>query len=383
MANDEDDAAGQPPAKIDHNSPYFLGPQDRPGDSITPVRLNGDNYDNWANAIRLALRARRKYGFVDGTITKPKPPCTEDDWITIHSMLVSWILNTISADVKNTMSMYDNAQALWDDLRERFSAVDGPKLHQVKTDLARCTQAKGMSIGMYYAKLKILWDELNNHEPIIECKCGRCTCNVGKQHEKRRADERFHQFLMGLNAEIFGPIRSQLLTQVPLPTLNRAYQHTVQEERVRGMTAGSETPDILGFAVKTDGRAYGRGTKIDKTGLVYSYCKYTGHDVNSCFELKGYPDWWGDRPRADTKNAGRGKGIPKGTGRDKSMAKAHAAVADTILPHEPAACDKTAGTPLPGFSPEQWQALITAFGNPQSSSGRMAGPSIEEADWNG
>ena len=30
-----------PPPKIESNSPYFLGPQDRPGDYITPTRFKG------------------------------------------------------------------------------------------------------------------------------------------------------------------------------------------------------------------------------------------------------------------------------------------------------------------------------------------------------
>ena len=32
--------------KIESNSPFYLGPQDQPGDYITPTRLRGDNYDD-------------------------------------------------------------------------------------------------------------------------------------------------------------------------------------------------------------------------------------------------------------------------------------------------------------------------------------------------
>ncbi|KAJ9561852.1 hypothetical protein OSB04_007012 [Centaurea solstitialis] len=84
-----------PVQKIEPNSPFFLGPQDRPGDFITPTRLRGDNYDNWAGDIRTALEARRKFVFLDGTISKPEPPCTKSDWDTINAMLVSWIMNTM------------------------------------------------------------------------------------------------------------------------------------------------------------------------------------------------------------------------------------------------------------------------------------------------
>ncbi|CAH9139090.1 unnamed protein product [Cuscuta epithymum] len=98
------------------------------------------------------------------------------------------------------------------------------------------------------------------------------------------------------------------------------------------MSNTAEPQEILGFSVQTHGQGTKRGVKPDKAGLVCTYCKYTGHDVTSYFELKGYPDWWGDRPRADNKNTGRGKGstIPSGKdrGRTKQGAKAHAAIAD-------------------------------------------------------
>ncbi|CAH9096266.1 unnamed protein product [Cuscuta epithymum] len=61
------------------------------------------------------------------------------------------------------------------------------------------------------------------------------------------------------------------------------------------------------------------------------------------------------------------------TGRSKLLAKTHAAVAESNFPQESAAENKSAGTPLPGFSLEQWKALISAF--PRSSLSRMAGNS--------
>ncbi|CAH9108208.1 unnamed protein product [Cuscuta epithymum] len=370
----EEHTQGNPPARIDPTSPYFLGPQDRPGDIITPVKLIASNYEDWSNAVRLALRARRKYVFVDGSIVKPAPPCTEEDWLTLHSMIVSWLLNTVSPEVRGTLSCYEDAAKLWNDLKERFSSVDGPRIHQVKTDLARCVQTKGMPVGTYYAKLQTLWDALNNYEPLIACKCNRCTCDVLGQHEKRRASERMHQFLMGLYSDFFGVTRSQLLLQTPLPTLNRAYQQVTQEERVRGMVqTQDERPEVLGFALRTDGKSVGRGTKVDKSGLICSYCKYSGHEVANCFELNGYPDWWGDRPRPGIKGTGRGRPVNTGSSsRNKPGAKAHAAVATDHTNKESNGGGSSSSVPLPGFTQEQWKSLLS-----------MLGPSLEEADWNG
>ena len=93
-------------------------------------------------------------------------------------------MNTIDMEVKSTISFYDDAKLLWDELQARFSVVNGPRIQQLKTDLAKCEQSKIMSVSSYFGKLKVLWEELANHEPIITCKCGKCECNLGKEHEK-------------------------------------------------------------------------------------------------------------------------------------------------------------------------------------------------------
>lgn len=59
------------PTKTDPSSPFFLGTHDRPGDQITSVKLKLDNFDDWAHNVRVALRSRRKFGFLDGTIKGP------------------------------------------------------------------------------------------------------------------------------------------------------------------------------------------------------------------------------------------------------------------------------------------------------------------------
>ncbi|XP_073045313.1 uncharacterized protein [Primulina eburnea] len=309
MVNDKSDAPPPPTSsRNDHTSPFFLSSQDRPGDLITPVRLRHDNYDEWARSVRLALLSRRKFGFVDGTITEPRAPFTMEDWLTIHSMLVSWLMNTMDPEVKSTISFYDDAELLWSELRARFSVVNGPRIQELKTDLAKCEQSKSMPVSTYFGKLKILWDELANHEPIIACKCGKCECNLGKAHENRRNHERFHQFLMGLNSEYYAQLRSTLLSQDPLPSLDRAYQQITQEERVRGITHARESPpEVVGFAIRSEGRSRMKSEKIDKSGLLCSHCHRPGHDIVTCFQLLGYPEWWGDRPRTQGPTHARGK----------------------------------------------------------------------------
>lgn len=82
MARDEESLRYEPTKnKI---SPYDLNSNDRPGNLITQVQLRGENHEEWACAMRTSLRARRKWGFVDGTITQPIEGSSElEDWWTV------------------------------------------------------------------------------------------------------------------------------------------------------------------------------------------------------------------------------------------------------------------------------------------------------------
>lgn len=383
MAED-DIPPSSPVTKIEPNSPFFLGSQDRPGDFITPTRLRGDNYDDWAGDIQTALEARRKFSFLDGTITAPVSPCTQSDWNTIHAMLVSWIMNTIAPEVKSTLSKYRDAKRLWDTLKSRFAVANGPRIQQLKSSIAKCEQTKSMSVASYFGKLTGLWDELHNHEPLITCSC--CTsCSAGSKHEERRQISMLHEFLMGLYSEYYAQLRTSILSQDPLPSLDRAYQLVTQEERVRLATSSSiEAPlDVMSFAVRTNtGRGRGTFDKPDKSHLSCTHCKKTGHEVTSCFEVNGYPEWWSDHVKAAGKGAGRGKASQSG-GRGRGFARANM-VAASSTPIESAghsAVGKTSGPPHV-FSAEQWQTLAGLIGNIKIPDDRMSGP-VEGADWNG
>ena len=74
--------------KLDIMSPFFLSHGDRPSDFITPTRLRSNNYDDWTGDLQLSLQARRKMGFLDGTIIGPVAPYTESDWLIVNAMLV-------------------------------------------------------------------------------------------------------------------------------------------------------------------------------------------------------------------------------------------------------------------------------------------------------
>ncbi|CAH9079783.1 unnamed protein product [Cuscuta europaea] len=208
----------------DTTSPYYLGSGDQPGNLITHVFFKGDNYVAWSRAISLSLKARRKHGFVDDTITKPAEATRQSDWNTVNSMVVSWLLRSMEPSVVTSMPFHDEARALWTYLEKRFSVANGPRLQQLKASISACKQTKDMSVDAYYTALMGLYDELYTLKPLPACTCGRCTCNVLGKIAAEREEERFHQFLVGIDDELYGTVRSNLLSQNPLPDIDCALQ---------------------------------------------------------------------------------------------------------------------------------------------------------------
>ena len=208
-------------------------------------------------------------------------------------------MNTIDPEVKATLSKYRDAKRLWDTLKSRFSIVNGSRIQQIKSVIARCEQPKTMSIATYFGKLTALWEELNNYEPLITCSCFT-SCTAGQQHEKRRESTRLHQFLMGLYPDYFSQTRTNILSTDPLPSLDRAYQLLIQDERVRQAksTIEEKPPEAVGFAVRTStgrGRSDNSGNpreRQDRSHQLCTHCNKKGHLVSGCFELIGYPEWW-------------------------------------------------------------------------------------------
>lgn len=232
-------------------SPYYLSNYDNSGNIITQVQLRGDNYDEWARALKTTLRAKKKFSFIDGSFMQPSDDSEDhEDWWIVNSMLVSWILNMIKPSLCSTISYMEVAKHLWDDIKERFLVGNGPHIQELKSELADCKQ-RGMTVVSYYGKLKMIWEELRNYEQYPTCKCSGCTCNISAELDKKREEEKLHQFLMGLEDSTYGTIRTNILSTEPLPTLNRAYAMVIQEERVQTITRTKEEKnEHVAFAVR-------------------------------------------------------------------------------------------------------------------------------------
>lgn len=70
-------------------------------------------------------------------------------------MIISCLINTIDPEVRSMLLNYDNAKLLWDNLNECCAIFNGPRIQQLKLDIARCEQSKTINVAIYFSKLKV------------------------------------------------------------------------------------------------------------------------------------------------------------------------------------------------------------------------------------
>ncbi|KAL1217695.1 Retrovirus-related Pol polyprotein from transposon RE1 [Cardamine amara subsp. amara] len=347
-------------------TPYSLFSSDNPGSMISAVQLTGDNYAEWAVEMMNALRAKRKLGFVDGSIQKSSTDESDfEAWTSVNSMVIGWIRTSITPRVRSTVSFCADAFDLWESLKRRFSVGNKVRVHQLMTQLASCRQ-DGQSVIDYYGNLTILWDELHNYRPLPACTCG-ATDKIAKERE----DEKVHQFVMGLDESRFGSVISQIIDADPMPDLAQSYAKVIREEqRLTASRKREQHNDAIGFKTRRDALPNESSSLVstrDASGfatrsssfqgsndrnrerrLLCAHCGKSGHEKEFCWQLTGYPDWWTER---NNRNGGRGSG--RGTGRGSSQGpsgrgRGYATAAHATSPQ---------ASVIPSLTPDQWKVI--------------------------
>lgn len=105
------------------SSPYFLSNSDNPGDSLVVQHLTEEHYNTWSGAVLIALDAKIKQGFIDGSIPKPESidhPCYVA-WCKCNSTVLAWLFNSISKDLQLSVVYFKTTREVWLDLQHRFA----------------------------------------------------------------------------------------------------------------------------------------------------------------------------------------------------------------------------------------------------------------------
>nr|CAD1840351.1 unnamed protein product [Ananas comosus var. bracteatus] len=319
-----------------------------------------------------ALRAKNKYGFVDGTIMKPEETSPDvHAWEKCNSMIISWLFNSLAKELHDSVAYAETAREMWIDLEERFSQGNAPRVHQIKRDLS-LLQQDGLSIATYFTKMKALWDELSMYSTIPKCSCG-----AAKEFVQEREKEKVHQFLMGLG-DAYNTIRSQILSIDPMPNLSKVYAFVVREEKQQSLFA-SRGPKVEAAALHVSNVVKTNQRDSNRFKERCDYCKKLGHNKSRCYELVGYPPNWSNRRSSrfvPASNAAFSQTFSNMQTEESSGVSYTSANSSQAT--------KVDASPLAGLNREQYDQLLILLGAEKSRMQEsLSGPHQEEADWSG
>lgn len=114
-------------------------------------------------------------------------------------------------------------------------------------------QQNDASVTQYFCHLKRLWDELQLLEGFPECSCGalaKCTCGILKKFLEIDQRNKLIQFLAGLHKQ-YDQVKTNLLSQDPLPSINKAYHTLLQIEQQYKLNDMSHSIETSAFNVAT------------------------------------------------------------------------------------------------------------------------------------
>ena len=240
--------------------------------SLVVQHLTEENYSTWSRVVLIALDAKAKIGFIDGSLLKPQfvdhPLYTA--WCKCNNTILAWLFNSVSNDLQPSVVYFKIAREDWLDLQHRFSQGNGPCIFELRQEICSLAQ-EDLSINSYYTKFKSLWQELSNYR----------TCSCGHQ-----AEDSVMSFLMGLN-ETYTTIRGLILLMDPIPSLGKVFSLLLQDEKQRKV-GKKNTIESSALAVKANGSS--KSFNKAKSGRPQcTHCGVLGHVADKCYKLHGYP----------------------------------------------------------------------------------------------
>ena len=93
---------------------------------------------------------------IDGSLIKPNPESsTYFTWIRCDMMVTVWLLSSVSNEIAGSVMYVDSAKHVWNDLRERFTQSNGPRVFHTCQNFSNLTQSN-VSVSNDFTKVTVI-----------------------------------------------------------------------------------------------------------------------------------------------------------------------------------------------------------------------------------
>ena len=282
------------------HSPYFMHTSDHPGLILISIKIDGSKFDDWEAAMKIALEAKNKIGFVDGSLPRP----LESDlnfriWSRCNSLVKSWILNSVLTQIYRSILRLNDATDVWNDLHSRFHMTNLPRTYNLTQDIQDLRQGS-LSLSDYFTKLKTLWSNLENCEEADD----PCTCGKEAQLHQKAERAKIVKFLDGLN-ESYTVIHRQIIMKKTLPSLTEVYNILDQDDSQKSFATAISPAAFQVFEAPVSQSPPSSICYVQpgahKGKPICSFCNKVGHIAERCFKKHGFPPGYTPRDKTPEK----------------------------------------------------------------------------------
>lgn len=269
-----------------HNSKRF---------ELPSLEQDGSNFASWKRLTRRALRLRKLWTVVDGSLPRPAAgSATLDDWLEKDEEALGQIEFTLKPGPLNTISRTTTAKDAWDKLCDRFEGKGK----------ARVAHLLGKVFKTEFVDSEPFDDQLNaflNNVSLINQIKGQDVFD----------DELTAIAMINALPDSLETLRT-VLSGSPTITTDDVTNRILSDERRRIVSSGVSATAFFAKAAKKAKK--GEKSKADDAKKFCTHCNFKGHDVTECRKLK--------------REQGEGKTSETPTKAKTSKASAKVAVAD-------------------------------------------------------
>lgn len=129
---------------------------------LVAKQFNRTCFGAWRRGIIIALSAKKKIDFINGSYTRPPTDFPLFyQWEQCNHIAISWILNYLDPDNSQSIIYSKTVKGLWDDFNQRYGQSNGARLYEVQKDMSSVSQGSS-DVSGYFNKVKRLWDEMES-----------------------------------------------------------------------------------------------------------------------------------------------------------------------------------------------------------------------------
>lgn len=185
---------------------------------ITTHKLNGINYIQWSQSVRMFICGKGKDEFLSSQNEQPKIIDLEFKKWKVDNMVMSWLINSMTNEIGENFLLYETAHRFWDVVKETFSSKENA------LELSRIESVFAKVITQYFNNLSRHCQRLDLFE-FYTWKGSSDATEYKEILEKKRT----FKFLLCLNNDL-DEVRERIMGIKPLPSLRETFSEVWREE---------------------------------------------------------------------------------------------------------------------------------------------------------